>query len=194
MEMSVPLVSTWIEERDNLSRRPVESRNVRPFMMIACKTGEAEVAGSCLPPVFHRDNMVDLEWELEILGRDLTILTTPAGTSQTSSWISRSIRGQLTLVLNFEVLFHPEGRRAFDFMSERTWPTNSKFSISTRSSCDRSPLREPSPTIASSGGDRLGRRRNRGLHEPRQRRVSPSPGRAPQLKWQVDSCRLPVLT
>ena len=41
-------------------------------MMIACKAGQTEVAGSCLPPVFHRDDVVDFEWEVEILGRDLT--------------------------------------------------------------------------------------------------------------------------
>lgn len=75
-EMSRPLMTAGMKQWNNLPCRRVNSGNIRPFVTVARKTGQAGIVCPRLTQVMFRDDVIDLEWKVEILPGDLAVFTT----------------------------------------------------------------------------------------------------------------------
>ncbi len=66
-----------MEQRNNLFCRGVNAGNIRPFVTVARKTGQAGII--CLSPtqVMFGDDVIDLERKVESVPGDLAVFATP---------------------------------------------------------------------------------------------------------------------
>lgn len=72
-------MSARMEKADYSSGTRIASRNVRPFVIVAEKTSQCQIAGGGWTVVFARNDMVNLEGEVVVFLRHLAILTNAPG-------------------------------------------------------------------------------------------------------------------
>ena len=57
----VPRITSWIEDRCNLTRLRIDSRQVCAFVVVAVEAGPGEVVDVVTAAVLARDNMLDMK-------------------------------------------------------------------------------------------------------------------------------------
>ena len=72
-------MTAWVEQGNNLSGVGINSRDIRPLVAVARKTGQAKVTRQRATLVMLGNDMIDLEWEIEIRLMDLAVFATPSG-------------------------------------------------------------------------------------------------------------------
>ena len=123
-KMPRPLMTAGMEQRNNLLCPGVNSGNIRPFVTVARKTGQAGII--CLSPtqVMFGDDVIDLEWKVEILPRDLAVFATSPCPFPDEVFEARSMCAQCTSAAPLSCPPLSE-RLAFDFIRDSMWPTRS---------------------------------------------------------------------
>ena len=78
-EMLVPLLPSWMKQRNDLIRDRVDARQVGPFVAVAVATGESQVFQCGGTTVLLGNDVVELERQFSERFRETTILAAVTG-------------------------------------------------------------------------------------------------------------------